>query len=201
MVKAVLFDMDETLIDIPVSLAFKRAADILNLDVEDLWQAYHSFSDRPSINNHFALLKEKFNLSEDLVNEAESVFLETVRDSKLKDGALDLVKSLSKKYKLYIVSVDSVGKRKAQLEKFGLSSFFSGIFTDKGLGINKESPNYYLKVLEKLNLKAKDVVVVGDSLIAEAAPCQKVGIKVILIPSSENDLVTISPLKDVESYI
>ena len=122
MLKAILFDMDETLISIPVSLAYKKTAKFLNIGERDFDNAYNDFISkfgrRPTINEHFELIAKRFKVSKQKIGEAETIFLSFIRaNTCLKRGALRLLKDLHKKYALYLISIGAEEKRRKQLKR------------------------------------------------------------------------------------
>ena len=65
------------------------------------------------------------------------------------------------------------------LQRVGLSDFITHIFCRENLGVNKNHPNYYTKIIDKLGTNAKQVSMLGDSLERDVNQALKVGIRAV----------------------
>lgn len=88
-----------------------------------------------------------------------------------------VVQSLSKKYKLVLVS-NFYGNIQSVLKDFRLYDFFSDIIESSVVGVRKPDPAIYRLGIEALKLPAENVLVVGDSFSKDMVPAKTVGCKV-----------------------
>lgn len=66
------------------------------------------------------------------------------------------------------------------VESSGLQEF-ARIFTPKETGATKPDLKVFLTVLEKLKMKAENVLMIGDDIERDLVPAQKIGMKTVLI--------------------
>lgn len=89
-------------------------------------------------------------------------------------------------YKDYICCVASnAGDSDANLMKLALArveldKFFREFFTSRELGFQKPNIEFFVEILKRLNLKAKEVIMVGNDYIKDIQPAKKVGMSTIL---------------------
>jgi len=98
------------------------------------------------------------------------------------DGALEVVTSLSKRFRLAIVTNATVSKRPHilhALHRVGLDSFFSEIFCYTEIGKKKDEPEFWRIVLTSLGAVPTQVMVVGDSLEQDVLAPMKFGLRAV----------------------
>ncbi len=98
------------------------------------------------------------------------------------EGAPETLKRLSQRRHIYVATnaADSSEKDiRLAFERVGLAEFITGYFCKANLGIGKGSPEFFLAVLNQLNLPAEQVTMVGDTFEKDILPAQQLGIKVI----------------------
>lgn len=89
----------------------------------------------------------------------EKEYLDTI---KLNDGFIDFIETVSKKYKLAIISNDSSRWSKYLREKFDLNKYFDVISISGDLKIKKPDERIFLITLEKLGIDAENCLYVDD---------------------------------------
>ena len=90
--------------------------------------------------------------------------------------------------------------------QFGIDKYFKLIVTSEEEGIEKPNPIIFERALKRLNLEAKTVVHVGDSLISDYHGAENAGLKAILIDRNDKfrdnkNINRIKKLTDILSYI
>lgn len=88
-----------------------------------------------------------------------------------------VVESLSKKYKLVLVS-NFYGNINTILEDFKLISYFDDIIESSVVGVRKPDPAIYQLGVDAIGFNAENVLVVGDSFSKDVVPAKKVGCQV-----------------------
>jgi HAD superfamily hydrolase (TIGR01549 family) len=96
---------------------------------------------------------------------------------KVLEKTCPVVQSLSKKYKLVLVS-NFYGNIQSVLKDFELDDFFSDVIESSVVGVRKPDPTIYRLGVEALKLPAENVLVVGDSFSKDMVPAKTVGCKV-----------------------
>ena len=92
-------------------------------------------------------------------------------------GALDALKSLSKKYRLFLVSNGTAKVQAGRLKSAGISPYFEEIFVSQELGANKPDPEYFRKVFARIpDFDKNKAIIVGDSLTSDILGGKNAGI-------------------------
>ncbi|MFH1664178.1 MAG: uridine diphosphate-N-acetylglucosamine-binding protein YvcK [archaeon] len=187
MIKAVIFDLDDTLFDcssLLVANARKRAAKALaeagiNLSEKQLVEEQKKLNELNPTSNVFDLIAEKF-LSEEKAKDAVKKALEAynsdvVEEIHLFDGAREMLESLKeKKIKLILITSGITRRQQKKIELLNLRSLMDEIFIhDIETGPDKEK--FFVEALKRFNLKPSEVVSVGDRIHSEIRIANKMG--------------------------
>jgi putative hydrolase of the HAD superfamily len=89
---------------------------------------------------------------------------------------------LSSQHEIYVATNardSSEAQIKAAFTKVGLSRFISGYFCFANLGIGKGEPEFFNRILQKLNKASSQCIVVGDSLENDVNPALNAGIQAV----------------------
>lgn len=197
MIKAVFFDLDETLVDVYSchSFAFKQAFDLFNLDYQQakkLSSNYESLGRR--INEILSVRKKALNISEqtlplnELATVREKYFLNCIKKkAKLFPGARQAVTQA--KELTQAVAIVSSGTHKfinLCLTQFKLKSYIDYIVGEQDVTRGKPYPDAYLKAFnllpQNLKINKSECLVVEDSVNGVKA-AQAAGLKVVFVPS------------------
>lgn len=95
----------------------------------------------------------------------------------LLDGVEDVLKALSKKYRLILATKGDLLDQERKLEKSGLTSYFHHI---EVLSDKKEIN--YSKLLKHLDIKPSEFLMIGNSLKSDVLPLVDIGAHAIHIP-------------------
>ena len=91
-------------------------------------------------------------------------------------GAEEAVKSLSKKYKLYLASNGTSHVQAGRLESAKLAPYFEEIFVSQEMGANKPDRLYFERCFEKIpGFDVKKSMIVGDSLSSDILGGKQMG--------------------------
>lgn len=188
--KAVLFDLDETLLDRNLSLRrFCRwqATERLGIDrVDDYVSRFIALDAHGSVwkDRVYWTLKYEFGIQsqsvDDLVSEYLNRFCEFCCP---KAGAREALEALKRQsYKLALVSN---GKSPFQEKNFiaitpGLD--FDAVIVSEAVGLRKPEADIFLLSCERLNLSPKECVFVGDNPTTDIRGAKSVGMSTVFIP-------------------
>jgi HAD superfamily hydrolase (TIGR01509 family) len=196
-IKAVLFDVDGTLFDRVLAqkevcaLIVKQLPRIFgDLKPERVLEAYLE-SDRVSTERFDAgapsealrdlrnsLFLQLLGLKEDLAAAISEIY---VRDyPKVKtpvDGAIPVVKKLSRKFKVGIVSNGLADVQYTKLETIGLRHLFSCIVLSEEFGIRKPDSKIFHHAVSLLHLQPAECLYVGDSYINDVIGAKTAGMQ------------------------
>ena len=196
-IKAVLFDVDDTLFD--RKLAQKE---VCKLIVEQLPRVFNTFN-MERIQEAFLksdqISTDIFNSgapSEGLREKRSRLFLQLlgikedygakitelyIRDSPLvnaaMDGAIPVVKKLSRKFKIGAVSNGLADVQYRKLETMGLRDLFSCIVLSEVIGIRKPDPAIFHKAASLMHVKLEECLYVGDSYVNDVVGAKNAGMQ------------------------
>ncbi|MDU1903363.1 MAG: HAD family hydrolase [Dysgonomonas sp.] len=97
---------------------------------------------------------------------------------KIISNEIDILEALRNRYPMVLVS-NFYGNVQAVLEDFDLLRFFDEIIESAVVGVRKPDPAIFGLGVEKLNLPASEIVVIGDSYSKDIVPARKNGCQTI----------------------
>ncbi|MBI2128935.1 HAD family hydrolase [Candidatus Woesearchaeota archaeon] len=115
-----------------------------------------------------------------------------------------VLKKLSKKYKLIVVTTSTHEMNEIKLETEGLKGYFSKVFSvTSDFRMTKKNPDVFLKIIKKLKIKKHEIVHVGDTYEDDYIVPRKAGIKAVLIGRKirRKGKYIINTLKKLENLI
>ena len=203
MLRAVLFDLDDTLLDHTgnqrqlTQLLRARHPAFAQQDVA--WLAERSIAHLDELHPHIVAGRisphdarvERFRrlLREAGADEADDADAKNLahwhRQTYLEvesriDGALELVADLHKRgLKLAIVSNSTRDEQTRKLATHGLAPYFDTLVLAGDHGILKPDPRLFAIALQELNVSADEAVMVGDSWSADVVGARAAGIRVV----------------------
>lgn len=94
----------------------------------------------------------------------------------------EVLEKLKGKYKLGVVS-NFYGNLKTVLADFGILDYFDCVIDSASVGIRKPDSQIFQMGLNALNLKASEIIVVGDSYEKDVLPALHIGCNVVWLRS------------------
>ena len=207
-IKAVLFDMFDTLVLIEKDHAFyspslRRAYEFLlengvKVEFDVFEKAYVEARDalyaeadakleEPHFNvrvsNALKTLGYDYGVSSKVVAGATNAFCEGFMNYvRIDDDAASSLAKLHGRYKLGIVSNFAIPECVLTLLcKHGLDGFFDVVVVSGAVNVRKPSPEIFRKALEALGVDAEEAVFVGDTVDADVAGAKSLGMKTVYI--------------------
>ncbi len=166
-IKGVVFDMDGVIIDSEplhehcerallkeygIKLTQEVLAEVKGLRDKDAFQYYTSHFKLKE--NHNVLLQKKMLLFSKLIK----------KKIKMYPGFKELAKECKKKFKIGLVTSSPKESVSTMLKHFDIKYFFDGIVTAEDVKLAKPYPEPYLKIAEKLHVKANQCLVIEDTI-------------------------------------
>lgn len=182
--KALFFDADKTLLDFHkaekrgLEAVFARHHIPLTEEIRQyylelngaLWESYErgEIPRETVLFTRFGRVFEHFGISLDGVAFEHEYRKELDEGHDLMDGAMELVKTLSPFYELYIITNGTTQTQYKRLKDSGLYPYFKNIFISGEIGSRKPMKSFFDHCFSKLpHLSKKDVLIIGDSLSSD----------------------------------
>lgn len=220
-IKAIIFDLDDTLI--PSSRLYSLAlSSVLGEDgswASDYGEA-RSFvkgslpAGHTSARNRLLYFKryleirgESFNSALQLFNAYESELSRLISDWSRSSGRLALLRPLSQRYPLFILTNEST---RTQLAKIGAllgaeSGLIQGVLTSEEAGAEKPSAAIFNAFFSRFKIDPTDCLMVGDSEENDMVPAESFGMQTLLseefLESRSSRYPKISHLSEIKEMI
>lgn len=204
MIKYYIFDLDGTLIDSlqvwkNVGNCYLKGIGINGEpDLDNIMKNMSVSEASIYLKKHFLL----FQSVEEIVNGIFAVVERRYEeDIQLKPGVLEFLQSCEKKgYKMCVLTASSSTLANKVLQRLGVLDYFENIYSCQTLGLSKNNSQIYMKIIEKINIKNEECIVIEDALYAiESAKKANLYVKAIYNRENDADWNKICSIAD-ESY-
>ncbi len=191
--KALLFDLDETLLDFAASedIALQKLFSDQNFSLTPdikanyqkintaLWKGYENGEiDRDEVvNTRFALLFEQYGIQVDGAALEQNYRKYLSEGYYLIEGAMELIQKLSTEFDLYVVTNGASIIQQKRLEGSGLAPYFKKVFVSEDTGYQKPMKGFFdyaFSQIESLDLST--TLIIGDSFSADVTGGWNAGI-------------------------
>ena len=96
------------------------------------------------------------------------------------EGAEELLKHLSEKYRLYMVTNGTFSVQKGRIKSAGMRPYFKDIFISEEIGYDKPGKAYFDYCFSRIsNFHRENTVIIGDSLTSDIQGGKNAGIRTI----------------------
>jgi len=173
-VKAVVFDLDGTIVDFNLDYKSARAEVIQFLGNQGFPQSIFSLNESVFemlkkleiyVHNHRISDKDYSKLRRAVLAILEKYEMESATSTQLVPGILETLQALKKmKLKLGLFTVNSKKSTEHMLSTFRLKPFFQVVVTRESVPSVKPNPIHLETALKSLRVKPEETVVVGDSV-------------------------------------
>lgn len=196
MIKNLFFDLDNTILDFDIAedVALTKVMEHYNIEVTDEAKAVYI-----KINEEEWAMYERGEKSQDALrvdryirffkamgtdadgHDGEKLYTEYLSSGHwFVEGALDLLKELSKDYRIYLASNGISSIQRGRLSSAKIDEYLSGIFISSEIGVNKPSKEFFDYCFSTIDdFKKEESVMIGDSLSSDILGAINAGIKSI----------------------
>jgi len=188
MVKAIIFDLQGTLVENGVYPSpLRQVKNILRIEApfSDFVMRFEKvlmIEKYPSLKDAFNEVCIEFHMQpkDYLLEKMVGLWNKNKLLSQLYPDTLEVLTELKSEYKLVLVAnIDSFSKD--VIDRFQLEKYFDFILLSCDTGLLKNDKQFFNMVLDKLDLSAEDVLMVGDSLESDLDTAKASGIRGVLI--------------------
>ncbi len=168
MKKAVIFDMDGTLVDSEPAITHAAIEVIRRLGYEAKEEEFKPFTGMGDdkfiggvLENHGGVYKTEYK------DEAYRIYCETAKDTvKVYPWSREIIEALHKKgYRLAVASASDIVKVTCNLNCIGVDlSLFDAIVTGSDVTRKKPAPDIFLKAAEKIGAEPQSCIVAEDAV-------------------------------------
>lgn len=188
MIRAIAFDLDDTLINTSGILAPKATLDAfkilkdngLKLSLEDCERIRLDMIRSVSHRDVFAFLAKNHGTDDTIAALSAAVdafYSPTLPENlPLLPGALDNLKYLQPKYALYVVTAGFDVAQKDKIKSLGIKKFFKQIFVINSLAKERKKDSF-IKILEIEKINSYELLCIGNSLSSEIKDAISLGAK------------------------
>lgn len=196
MIRNILFDLDDTLLDFHLAEKTALSKTLRHLDIPPTEKILARYSE---INlaqwklleqkkltldevkeRRYQLLFEEFNI--DCCGRLATEYYENqlAVGHFFIDGAEELLKALFQNYRLYLVSNGSTDVQKSRIKSADIKKYFDSIFISQEVGFDKPCLSFFEYCFSKIpDFKKKETLIIGDSLSSDIAGGNNAGITTV----------------------
>ncbi len=184
MIEFLLLDLDDTILDFHKAERLAIAQTFRDFGVEpteEVLERYHvinkwhweqleqgKLTRAEVLENRFGVLFEELGVQADKTACARAYEKNLSIGHYFLPGAEDAVDSLSKKYRLFLVSNGTASVQKGRMTSANLYRFFEKVFVSQEIGHNKPSKAYFDACFAQIpDFDPKKAIIVGDSLSSD----------------------------------
>lgn len=205
MVKAIIFDLDDTLYEEKqfVISGFKSVSDYIskkyNLDCSVIFEILKQDFETGLRKNNFDVLLNKLN-----INEPVSKLVDVYRGHKPKislfPDAQKIINESKNKFKLGLITDGYILTQKNKIKALGIENDFDVItINDISKGITKKNKEPFLQTISKLEINPENTFYVGDNPLKDFVVSKKLGIQTIRIKRNQGWFKDVTVSMDYEA--
>lgn len=191
-----LFDADDTLFDFGKceEIAFEKALSKVGVDlIPGMTGDYSAINlecwkrlERGELSREdlkrlrFAVFLEKYGIDRDPAVLARAYEEELSRTAVLFPGAEDLIRRLSEKARVYVITNGLTAVQRGRFSRSPITKYLSGVFISEEIGYNKPDRRYFDAVIRGIPGFDRDrAIVIGDSLTSDVKGANNAGLRVL----------------------
>jgi putative hydrolase of the HAD superfamily len=212
MIKAVLFDLDGTLVDREAGAAgwLRAQFDDFETPKGDFEMFLTRFQELDA-RGHTSKLETFAQLAAEWKwgRSADEIWTSYRRDvglyCTLFPDAIPTLQTLQQNgFPLAIVTNGTVECQSAKIESLGLSAWIDAALISEREGFKKPAPELFWRACETLRVQPEEALMVGDSFKADVEGARRAGLHAVFLSRDklkENDVLTLSSLSQISSVI
>lgn len=188
MIKAVLFDLDDTLYEEKqfVMSGFKAISQYLskeyNFNQEEIFKILKSDFENGLRKKNFDILLEKLNLKEEGVDALVKIYREHLPTLSLYPDAEVILRNFKNKFKLGLITDGYPIVQKNKISALNIKYYFNIVILNDISGNRSKAHTLpFEDAVRKLNVKPGDAIYVGDNPLKDFISAKKIGMHTVRI--------------------
>ena len=211
--RAVLFDLDDTLHDKSATLKVLAAAQFSTENLaqkgidEHAWEhAYLKFNRlRIKKSEAFSLLAKQFELPAELQKKLYQYYEASIGGAvRAHRGAFVFLNECkARDLKVGIVTNGRDAHQRQKIAGLGIGHLVDSLVTSGGLGIKKPDPGIFLQCLNELAIEPRDAAFIGDNFCADMEPALELGMQALWKSDAESSRVSFvsNHLDEIQAFL
>jgi putative hydrolase of the HAD superfamily len=126
--------------------------------------------------------------SEEILSHIYELYLQSF-PSQVIHGTEEVLATLQGRYKLAVISNAISNFPRHTLSRYGLDRFFQVVVVSRDIGIRKPDPRIFEYALEKLRVKPRQAIHVGNSMKSDVIGAKRTGMKAVWIKRGEEQIL------------
>ena len=133
----------------------------------------------------YGRLKEAFDtlgvsVKDDMINHLSEAYIDYLTTfNHLFEGAIEILEYLQYKYHLHIITNGFEEAQERKMQNSKIRSYFKTVTNSEMVGVKKPNPKIFNYALNSAEANPNESIMIGDSLEADIAGAQKVGMRTI----------------------
>lgn len=196
MIKNILLDLDNTILDFSFSEKKALSKTLQHLGLDPKEEILHRYSELNVA--QWRLLEQGVITREEVMTRRYKILFDEIgvscspeaatkyyekklsREYCFVPGAREILKVLTRSYRLYLVSNGSVAVQKGRIRRARIMKYFSGIFLSQQIGYEKPNPEFFNYCFKQIpEFKKAETIIIGDSLTSDIKGGINTGIKTV----------------------
>jgi putative hydrolase of the HAD superfamily len=188
MVKNIIFDLDGTLYDSPdvfrkfAEAAYYTYAKVTTTPIEEakkiLEERRAELARQKGFAVPYTLALISFGIPIETWHEENVAFFDPADFLVLNQPLKDCLLELKKKYRLVVLTNNNKIQTRRIIQALGLDGVFHAVFTFNTFNLLKPDPGILKGVLNELNAKPEECLMVGDRYEVDLVPARELGMKI-----------------------
>lgn len=197
MIKNILFDLDDTLLDFKMAEKHALKKTLLAYGIDPNEETVSLYSrinasqwkllekgelDRSTLKvRRFALFSEEIGIDLNAKEVASAYESNLAIGHFFIDGAPELLQALKCRYHLYVVTNGFARVQRSRLKSAQIESFFDAVFISEEIGAEKPSPDFFNACFKRIpDFRQNEAILIGDSITSDIKGGLQAGIKTVL---------------------
>ena len=189
MISAILFDLDDTLVDRNASMRWALAEqydyyknDLIDISKENYIEKLIEYQEHGYVNTKMAYdrLFRTENVKVTVIQQLNNdINLRYGTKTILFDNVIETLEALKDKYRMAVITNGRIDWQYRKLRQAKMEKYFVNITISEEVGFEKPNQNIFMTCLKKMEIRPENCIFVGDNPEIDIKPAIEMGMKAI----------------------